>query len=96
MSGNPGDFTFSSGLPYDEEPSAPSGKPSNPMLDFALDDYPRQRSGRDRSHEERTEPEERPANLYRESRWMRMSDRAGRKEEGERAELTLFAASFDS
>lgn len=65
MSGNPGDFTFSAGLPYDDEPTASTGR-SNPRLDFALDDMPRYRAGRDRAEEERTEPEERRANLYRE------------------------------
>ncbi|KAL7416625.1 hypothetical protein BDY24DRAFT_377696 [Mrakia frigida] len=77
MSGNPDDFSFSGGLPYDEAESrstaAPS-KPFNPDLDFALDDIapPRRGGGRDGEYREyrqedrreRREPQERTANLY--------------------------------
>ena len=76
MSGNPDDFTFSSGLPYDDEPSAPTAK-SNPRLDFALDDLPRYRAGEDSSRDDRLEPEDRPANLYRKSCRILPSHREG-------------------
>jgi len=81
MSGNPDDFSFSGGLPYDEETPAAPSKPFNPDLDFALDDviHPnprrsgggggeyREREYRQEGTRERREPQERTANLYRES-----------------------------
>jgi hypothetical protein len=92
MSGNPGDFSFSAGLPYDDETSTASTGRANPRLDFALDDYPTQRHGRDRAPEERPEREERPANLYREcsSSLARAVSASEGREVSSRAELTLF------
>jgi len=98
MSGNPDDFSFSGGLPYDEQaPAAAPSKSFNPDLDFALDDVihsnPRRSGGRagdygEREYRqeggtrERREPQDRTANLYRES------IRAGRRRRGEsRADL---------